>query len=414
MKNRKQGFTTRSLHTPFPVKDAHNALLMPVYDSVAYEFDSARDMELAFTGKKPGHIYSRTSNPTVQYFEEKIKALTGSFGAVALASGMAAISNAILALTEKGDNIISSNHLFGHTYALFKTTLPAWGIEVRMVDINSADAVKEAIDDKTRVVFFETITNPQLEITNIPEILKAVKGNGPVIMADTTMTPPYIFGSKKHGVDIEVLSATKFISGGATAFGGVIIDNGTMNPETFPALKKWTERSGRGAFVAKIRKELFRHLGGSMTAQTAHYLNLGLDTLALRIDRSVSNSLKTASYLKSHDSVKSVTYAGLTDHPQYHLAQQLFGGKPGAVVTFDLKNRKACFRFLDNLKLIRRATNLNDNKSLIIHPWSTIYSEFPEKEKEEMQIRDTMLRLSVGIEDPEDIINDIETALKRI
>jgi len=412
--NRQKGFTTRSLHTPFSVKDAHNALLMPVYDSVAYEFDSAQDMELAFTGKKPGHIYSRTSNPTVQYFEEKIKALTGSFGTVALASGMAAISNAILALTENGDNIISSNHLFGHTYALFKTTLPAWGIEVRLVDINSPEAVRNAIDDKTRAIFFETITNPQLEITNIPEVVNLAKEHGKTVIADTTMTPPYIFGSKKHGVDIEVLSATKFISGGATAFGGVIIDNGTLKPGSIPSLKKWTEKFGRGAFIAKVRKEIFRHLGASMTAQTAHYLNLGLDTLALRIDRSVSNSHRMAGFLKTHTSVKSVTYAGLKDHPQHQLSQHLFGGKPGAVITFDLKDRRACFDLLDNLRLIRRATNLNDNKSLIIHPWSTIYSEFPEKEKEEMQIRDTMLRLSVGIEDADDLIDDIETALKRI
>ena len=410
MKKDKQGFTTRSLHTKYPKPDVHNALHMPVYDGVAYEFGSAEMMEAVFTQKEKGHIYSRTSNPTVEYFEQKMLAVTGGVAAIAVSSGMTAISNAILAVVEKGENILASNHLFGHTYALFKYTLPSWGIDVKWVDISSVEDIRNAIDKNTRAIFFETITNPQLEIPDIPVITELAKEHGLITIADTTLTPPYVFNSKEHGIDIDVMSATKFISGGATAFGGVIIDNG-RDWSTVPALKRFAKAKER-AFMFRIRKEIFRHLGGSMSAQTAHYMNLGLDTLALRVERSVQNTHMLAQFLSSHPAVVKVTYPGLKDHPQNMPAQKLFGNKPGAILTFDLESSDTCFRFMNGLQLIRRATNLNDNKSLIIHPYSTIYAEFSHEEKEQMQIKDTMMRLSVGIEDVDDLIGDIDRALK--
>ncbi len=409
---KKLGFTTRSLHTKYIKPDVHNALHMPVYDGVAYEFESAEAMEDVFTFREKRHIYSRTSNPTVEHFEQKILAVTGGVAAIAVSSGMAAISNAIFAVVEKGENILASNHLFGHTYAFFKQTLPSWGINVKWVDISSPGSITDAVDGNTRAVFFETITNPQLGIPDIPAIVEIAKEQNLITIADTTLTPPYVFNSKKYGIDIDVMSATKFISGGAAAFGGVIIDNG-RDWSTVPALKRFS-KAKEHAFVFKIRKEIFRHLGGSMTARTAHYMSLGLDTLALRVDRSVENCLSVASFLSGHQAVKKVIFPGLKDHPQNRFASEFFNSKPGSILTFDLESRDACFHFMNSLSLIRRATNLNDNKTLIIHPFSTIYAEFSPEEKEQMKIRDTMMRLSVGIEDIEDLIHDIENALNSI
>ncbi len=410
----KKGFTTKSLHTQLPEKDAYNALHMPVYDGVAFEFDTAEDIRDSFEGKVFAHAYSRTTNPTVAYFEQKLLNLTGAHAVMALSSGMAAISNALLALVEKGGNIVSSNHLFGHTYALLKETLPAWGIEVRFVDMSDLDQVRNNIDDKTRVLFFETITNPQLEILDIAQISQLAHERDVVVVADSTITPPYVFESSKFGVDVEVMSATKFMSGGAAAVGGVVIDNGLFDWSKIPALKTWYDKFGSNALALRVRKEIFRHLGGCMTAHTAHYLNMGLDILALRVDRCVSNCLVLGEFFGNHPKVKEVTYPGLKDNTYYALNQKQFSGKPGAVMTIDLESKDKCFSFFNQLKLVRRATNLNDNKTLIIHPESTIYCEFGDDEKKEMGIRDTMMRISVGIEDVEDLIQDFNQALELI
>ncbi len=408
----KKGFTTKSLHTELPLKDAYNALHMPVYDGVAYEFDSAEDIRDAFEGKVFAHAYSRTTNPTVAYFEHKIKDLTGAHAAVALSSGMAAISNTLLALVEKGGNIVSSNHLFGHTYALLKETLPSWGIEVRFVDMSKPEVVKANIDDKTRVLFFETITNPQLELLDIAELSEIAHANNVAVVADTTITPPYVFTSSDFGVDVEVMSATKFMSGGAAAVGGVVIDNGLFDWSVLPALESWLVDNSTNALVVRIRKEIFRHLGGCMTAHTAHYLNMGLDILALRVDRCVANCKVLGDFFMHHPKVKQVNYPGLKSDAYYELSEKQFSGKPGAVMTIDLGSKEECFVFLNHLKIVRRATNLNDNKTLIIHPESTIYCEFGKDEKQGMGIRETMLRISVGIEDVEDLISDFTQALE--
>nr|WP_321408740.1 aminotransferase class V-fold PLP-dependent enzyme [uncultured Carboxylicivirga sp.] len=411
MKKDKKGFVTRSLHTPYPKQDAYNALHMPVYDGVAYEFDSAETIEEVFAGKQVAHAYSRTSNPTVEYFEHKMKSVTGAHAVVALSSGMAAISNVLIGLVENGGNIVASNHLFGHSYALLKQTLPSLGIEVRFADMTDEKVVTDATDENTRVYFFETITNPQLEIVDIEKISQLAIQKNVVVVVDSTITPPYVFESKKFGVDIEVMSTTKFISGGAAAFGGVVIDNGTFDWSKLPALKEWSAKFGQNALVARIRKEIFRHLGGTMTAHTAHYMNMGLDIMALRVNKCVENCMALAEYFESHSKIKSYRYPGSDTHEGYGLAVKQFEGKPGAVMTFDLESQEACFQFYNRLQLIRRATNLNDNKTLAIHPASTIYAEFTDEEKEEMGIRSTMIRLSVGIEDSEDIIADFNQAL---
>ena len=407
----KKSFTTRSLHVPFPKNDVHRALDMPVYESVAFEFDSAEDISANFKGELPAHVYSRTTNPTVEYFEHKMKALTGAYQALAVVSGMTAISNTILAICKSGDNIISGNHLFAHSYALLDQSLRNYGLETRFVDTTDPHAVEALVDKNTRAIYFETVTNPQLEIADISKLSAIAKKHNILLIADSTITPPVVFNAKAQGVNIEVMSTTKYISGGATSFGGIILDHGTYDWSLNPNLEPQTKTFGQDTFIARLRKNYYRNTGGAMTAHTAHYQIMGLDLLELRLERSYQNCLKLGAFLTDHSKVKSVTYPGMKDAENYLLAAKQFDGKPGTIMTFELESEAACFAFMNQLQIIRRATNLNDNKSLIIHPWSTIYVEFSEEERLAMQIKPTAMRLSVGIEAADDLMEDIEQAL---
>ena len=406
-----KSFTTRSLNIAFPKKDPHNALAMPIYESVAFEFASAEDIAANFRGELPAHTYSRTSNPTVEYFETKVKTLTGAHQVLALSSGMAAISATILAVCKQGDNIISGKNLFGHTLALFEQSLSAYGIDTRFVDTTNPELIEPLIDKNTRAIYFETVTNPQLEIADISRLAEIANRHNILLIADSTVTPPSVFSSKSLGVHIEVMSATKFISGGATSFGGLIIDNGLYDWNKNPNCLKLTEKFGKDAFIARLRKNYYRNMGMPMTAHTANYMISGLDILELRVERCYQNCMKLGEYFRQNPKVTRVDYPGLKDSPYYDLALKQFGGVPGSVMTFDLKSEEECFRFMNRLQIIRRATNLNDNKSLIIHPYSTIYTEFSENDRHEMGIRPSMMRLSVGIEGAEDLIADMEQAL---
>lgn len=407
----EKNFTTRALNVPFAKKDPHNALHMPIYESVAFEFDTAEDIAANFRGELPAHAYSRTGNPTVEYFEHKLKALTSGHSVLAVSSGMAAISNAILTLCDAGDNILSGKNLFGHTYALFQQTMPGFGIETRMADINNIHELEKLIDDKTRILYFETVTNPQLEIPNIDALASFAKKHKLVLVADSTLTPPNVFQAKKHGVDLEVMSTTKFISGGATAVGGAIIDYGTFDWKQNPKLQPFSEKLGKDVFYGRLKRNIFRNFGGCMTAHSAYFQILGLDILELRVEKCVSNCFKLAEFLEHHPKVKEVNYPSLKNSMSYLHAMKYFGHKPGAIITFDLETEAACFAFMNKLKIIRRATNLNDNKTLIIHPYSTIYVEFTPEQRAEMNIRPTMMRLSVGIEGAQDLMDDIAQAL---
>jgi O-acetylhomoserine (thiol)-lyase len=405
---KKQGFTTRSLNIPFPKDDPHKALQMPVYGAQAFEFETAEKIAANFRGEYIAHVYSRTSNPTVEYFEVKLRELSGAHAALAVSSGMAAISNALFAIAKSGDNIISGNHLFGHTYALFTQTLPDLGIETRFSTLQDVADIESLIDGRTRAIFFETVTNPQLEIADIEMLAKVASRHNLVLIADSTLTPPNVFEAKKHGVHLEVMSTTKYISGGATSFGGAILDYGKYDWKNNPAVATNVPKFGRNAFLARLRKNIYRNTGGSMTAQTALMQISGLDLLELRVERCYKNCLSIGGYLHIHPKVTRVDYPGMAGSPDFEKALQYFCGIPGTIMTFDLESEAACFAFMNRLKIIRRATNLNDNKTLIIHPWSTIYAEFPEEARIDMGIRPTMMRLSVGIEDIDDLIEDIE------
>lgn len=404
-------FEARLLHTPYEKPDAYNALAMPVYNSAAYEFETAEAMEAAFLGYSADHTYSRITNPTVQYFEARVQTITGAAGVTALNSGMAAISNVMMAIGFAGGNIVTSSHLFGNTYSLFKMTLAAFGVEVRFCDLTDPEAVRKQVDENTFALFLEVITNPQLEVADLKQLSQITKEAGIPLIADTTVVPFSAFHADKFGVNIEVVSSTKYISGGATSIGGLIVDYGTFDWSKSRVLAPMAKRFGAHAFTARMRKEIHRNMGAYMTPQVAYMQTLGLETMSLRFERQASTCLELAKRLMTLDKIESVNYTGLENNPYYKLSLDQFGALPGAMLTFDLASKEACFTFMNRLKLICRATNLFDNKSLIIHPATTIFGTFTEEQRVSMDVSQKTIRLSVGLEEVEDLFNDMKQAL---
>lgn len=385
---------TIAIHTPYVRPDAYGALAVPIYNNVAFEFDDAAEMADAFCNRIKAPDYARVENPTVTNFEQRVKALTGAAHVTAFNSGMAAISNTLLAVAEQQKNIVSSHHLFGNTLALISTTLKRYGVEPRLIDLTDLEAVKESINEQTCAVFLEVVTNPQLEVADLKAIAEIAHQKGVPLIADSTIIPFTETNLKSLGVDVEVVSSTKYVSGGGTSLGGLVIDYGT-----FPEINK------------RVKYELLFNLGAYMTSQAAYMQTLGLETLDVRYHRQAENALKIAKELKYVDGIKLVNYIGLANNPYHALAQLQFGETAGAMLTIDLESKDACFRFLNRLKLIHRATNLFDNRTLAIHPASTIFGNFNEQQLEEMDVRQTTIRLSIGLEDIEDILADIEQAL---
>ena len=412
MNKEELSFNGQLLHTPYAKPDAYGALSMPVYNSAAFEFDTAEQMEAAFMGRSAEHTYSRISNPTVQYFESRVQGLTGALSVTALNSGMAAISNAIITLAKTGSNIITSKHLFGNTYSFFVSTMAAFGVETRFCDLNSPDEVEAYIDANTCAVFLEIITNPQMEVADLKALSMIAKKNGVPLVADTTIIPFSAFKAKDWGVNIEIVSSTKYISGGATSVGGLIIDYGNFDWISSPKLHVMAKEFGLSAFTVKLRKEIHRNLGSYMTPQVAYMQNLGLETLTIRYERETNTCMQLAQRLEKLKGVESVNYNGLPSNPFYELSKNQFGDRPGAMFTFNLASRETCFCFLNKLKVIRRATNLFDNQSLAIHPASTIFGNFTEAIRKEMNVSDKTIRISVGLEEVEDLYADFMQALK--
>ncbi len=385
---------TQAIHVPYKRRDAYDALSMPVYNSVAYEFDDAKTMSDAFCGRIDAPDYSRVENPTVTNFEERVKTLTGAKNVIAVNSGMAAISNTMFAITSTGKNVVTSRHLFGNTYSLLVSTLRRFGVSVHLCDLTDVEEVAKAVDENTCCIFLEIITNPQMEVANLSALAQiAHKDNIPLI-ADTTTIPFTQFSSRSFGVDIEVVSSTKYISGGATSLGGLVIDYGT-----FPS------------FGMMMKNELLFNLGAYMTPQVAYMQTLGLETLDARYRVQSSNALNLAEKLEILPQIKRVNYVGLKSNQYHELAQKQFGKTAGAMVCIDLEDKDACFSFINKLKLIHRATNLFDNRTLAIHPASTIFGPFTDKQRCQMDVFDTTIRLSIGLEDVDDLFEDIKQAL---
>lgn len=403
-------FSTQALHPTFGYKDPHGAMRCPIYQSAAFEFETAEALEAVFKGQKLGHVYSRSSNPSVEEFELKIKSISGALGVYATATGMAAITNTLFALLKTGDNIITTNYLFGNTLSFFQTLLSDFGVEVRYVDTLDLEAVKAQIDEKTRVFFCESISNPQMIVPDFTALSTLLKAHHIPFMVDTTMTPWNCFDAKKYGVDIEIVSATKYISGGGHVLGGLIVDTGNYNWKNHPTLTPYYKKFGPMAFLARLRKETCRNLGASLSAQSAYMLCLGIETMDLRVQRSSENALKIAHYLQKHPKIVSVNYPFLEGSPAYTLATQQFS-YGGAILTFELPDKVQAYHFLNSLKLIKRGTNIQDNKSLAIAPYHTIYAEYSEEERKACLLTEGMIRLSVGIESVNDLIADLENAL---
>lgn len=385
---------TQAIHTAFQRRDSYGALSMPVYHTAAYEFDNAADMADAFCGRTDAPDYSRVTNPTVTFFENKVRQLTGAAHVTALSSGMAAISNTLLAIASSGKNIVTSRHLFGNTFSLITQTLSRFGVGCHLCDLTNPAAVAEAVDDDTCCIFLEIITNPQLEVADLSALAQIAHQRGIPLIADTTAIPFTEFSAHALGVDIEVVSSTKYLSGGATTIGGLIVDYGTAKD-----------------FATRIGKELLFNLGAYMTPHVAYMQTIGLETLDARYRVQSANTLQLAQALHSLPQIVRVNYVGLPDNPYHQLARRQFGSTAGAMMTIDLENEAACFHFINRLKLIRRATNLFDNKSLAIHPASTIFGPFSAKQRQEMDVKDTTIRLSIGLEHPDDLLADITQAL---
>ena len=381
---------TQAIHSRFQTKDAYGSLAMPVYHTAAYEFDNATEMADAFCGKTDAPDYSRVTNPTVTYFENKVKAMCNAHGVIAVSSGMAAISNTLICLTAAGKNIVTSRHLFGNTYSLIAGTMMRFGVKPHLTDLTNLKEVENAIDKDTACIFMEIITNPQMEVADIAALAEIAHKKGIPLVADTTMIPFTQFDAHSLGVDIEVVSSTKYLSGGATSIGGLVIDYGTT-PN----------------FTDRMRKELLMNLGAYMTPHVAYMQNLGLETLDARYRVQADNALRVAKALKDVEQIKRVNYIGLEDNPFYELSRRQFGKTSGAMLTIDLDSQEACFDFINRLQVVRRATNLFDNKTLAIHPASTIFGNFTPRQRQKMDVLDTTIRLSIGLEAAEDIIEDI-------
>ncbi len=381
-----------AIHTPYVRPDAYGSLAVPIYNNVAFEFQDAAEMADAFCNRIKAPDYARVENPTVTNLEQRVKALTGAQHVTAFNSGMAAISNTLLAVAEQGKNIVSSHHLFGNTLALLTTTLRRYGVEPRLCDLTDVESVAEAIDKDTCAVFLEVMTNPQMEVADLIAIAEKAHKKGVPVIADSTVIPFTETNLNSLDVDIEVVSSTKYLSGGGTSLGGLVIDYGT-----FPDINN------------RIKYELLFNLGAYMTPQAAYMQTLGLETLDVRYQRQAANALWVAQKLER---VVKVNYVGLPDNPYYALAQKQFGTTAGAMLTIDLESKEACYRFLNRLQMVHRATNLFDSRTLAIHPASTIFGNFSEEQLNNMDVRQTTIRLSIGLEAKEDILADILQAMR--
>lgn len=385
---------TLAIDTPFQKSDAYGALSMPVYHTCAYEFADATVMADAFCGRIEEPDYSRVMNPTVTFLEQKVKAITGAERVTALSSGMAAISNTLLSLVEAGRNVVTSRHMFGNTFSLLTNTLPRLGVKAHLCDLTNLDEVEKAVDDDTCCIFLEAITNPQLEVADLPALARIAHSHGIPLVADTTVIPFTEFSAKALGVDIEVVSTTKYLSGGATTIGGMVIDYG-----------------GHPEFARRLHDEMLFNLGAYMTPHVAYMQNLGLENLKARYTMQSANTIELAERLKTLPGIRAVNYVGLPDNRFHEIAMRQFGGTAGCMFTIDLDSKVACFRFINRLKLIRRATNLFDNRTLAIHPASTIFGPFSDEQRRAMDVLDTTIRISVGLESVDDLFEDFRQAL---
>ncbi|MFW9335761.1 homocysteine synthase [Paenibacillus polymyxa] len=421
---RKLSFETLAVHAGQEIDPNTFARAVPLYQTTSYGFRDAEHAADLFSLKEFGNIYTRLMNPTTDVFEQRIAALEGGAGALATASGMAAISFSILNIAGAGDEIVSASSLYGGTYNLFSTTLPKLGIKVHFVDSDDPENFRQAITDKTKAIFAETIGNPQGNVLDVEAVAAIAHEYGIPLIVDNTFPSPYLLRPIEHGADIVVHSATKFIGGHGTSLGGVIVDSGKFDWKAsgrFPGLTEpdpsyhgviYTEAVGPIAYIIKARVQLLRDLGAAISPFNSWLLLQGLETLHLRLERHSQNALKVAQYLESHKDVEWVSYSGLPSHPSYELAQKYLPKGQGAILTFGIKGgSQAGSKLIANVKLFSHLANVGDSKSLIIHPASTTHQQLSVEEQVAAGVKPELLRLSVGTEAIDDILYDLEQAI---
>ncbi|MCI1038636.1 bifunctional O-acetylhomoserine aminocarboxypropyltransferase/cysteine synthase [Pseudomonas putida] len=417
---------TLAIHAGFSPDPTTKAAAVPIYQTTSFAFDDTQHGADLFDLKVAGNIYSRIMNPTNDVLEKRMAALEGGVGALAVASGMAAITYAIQTVAEAGDNIVSVAKLYGGTYNLLAHTLPRMGIQTRFAAHDDITALEALIDARTKAVFCESIGNPAGNIVDIAALAEAAHRHGVPLIVDNTVATPVLCRPFEHGADIVVHSLTKYIGGHGTSIGGIVIDSGTFpwadNKERFALLNTpdpsyhgvtYTEAFGPAAFIGRCRVVPLRNTGAALSPFNAFLILQGLETLALRMERHTENALKVAHYLQAHEQVAWVKYAGLPDHPEHELAQRYTGGKPASILSFGIKGGQAAgARFIDALQLVVRLVNIGDAKSLACHPASTTHRQLNDEELEKAGVPRDMVRLSIGIEHSDDIIADLAQALE--
>ena len=427
--NRKLKFETLQLHVgqekPDPVTDAR---AVPIYQTSSYVFHNSEHAAARFGLSDAGNIYGRLTNPTEDVFEQRIAALEGGVAALAVASGAAAITYTIENLAQNGDHIVSAKNIYGGSFNLLLHTLPQYGIQTTFVDIFDYDAVEAAIQDNTKAIFIETLGNPNSDVVDIEKIAQIAHAHKIPLVVDNTFATPYLVRPIEYGADIVVHSATKFIGGHGTTIGGVIIDSGKFDWEASGKFKSLTEPNpsyhgisftkavGPAAFVTKIRAILLRDTGATLSPFHAFFFLQGLETLSLRVERHVENALKVVQYLNNHPLVEKVNHPSVTDNEtQKELYAKYFPNGGGSIFTFEIKgDDKKAKEFIDNLEIFSLLANVADVKSLVIHPASTTHSQCTEEELLDQGIKPNTIRLSIGTENIDDIIQDLEEAFKAV
>ena len=416
---------TIALHGGAEPDPTTNARAVPIYQTTSFVFDDTQHAADLFALKVPGNIYTRIMNPTWAVLEARVAALEGGVAAVATASGQAAVTYAVLNLTRAGDNIVSVSTLYGGTYNLFAHTLPQYGIEVRWVSPDEPERLAELVDDKTRLVFAETIGNPRLNVVDLGAWADAAHAAGLPLVVDNTVPTPLLCRPFDHGADVVVHSATKYIGGHGTSIGGLVVDSGrfdwTADPDRFPGLTRpdpsyhgvvWAEALGPAAYIGRVRTVLLRNTGAAMSPFNAFLFIQGLETLPLRIERHAANALHVAEWLEGRPEVRWVNYPGLASSPYKEVADRILTGGAGGLVTFGIEGgREAGQRFIESLGLFSHLANLGDAKSLAIHNASTTHSQLNDEELAASGVTQDTVRLSIGIEHVDDIVADLEQAL---
>lgn len=407
-------FNTSLLHGNFNGDPKTGATTVPIYQSTAFYHETAEELEKIFKGNSSGFLYTRINNPTIESFERRIAFLEKGVGAVACASGMSAVSMAVLTCLQSGDEILAGSGIFGGTYSFFEGLKPL-GIHTTFLEESTVEAFEAGLTERTRIIFVETLGNPKLDVPDLKRLADLAHSRGIILMVDNTVTTPYLVRPIELGADIVIHSTSKYINGSSNSIGGIIVANGRTkwDVEKFPGFKPY-KKFGQFTYLAKLRKSTFKDFGPCISPFNAYLNALGLETLGIRMDRICDNALALAKALKDHSKIRSVNYPGLEENPYHKLAQEQFSGKFGGLLTIRVGSKENAFKVINHLKYAINVSNIGDTRTLVVHPSSTIYEANSLEEKEKMGVYEDLIRISVGLEDPEDILEDFLQALDQI